>query len=172
MTVKITAGAAGYAGLTLAGYVTKDECPSGVSHFIVTLLDDVSVKKMFAATMVDAGVVSFSLEAVVTQDADAGTSVPSTANQMAAKVCPAVELFICALKAKLYVPPTATEISWVEVLSVTPLLAVVVFNCSSVDVLAVATWAPFTATPTECALFEEPAAPRVQPVKEVAVLPV
>ena len=107
----MTAGAAGYAGLTLAGYVTKELNPSGVSHFMVTVFDDVSVKKMFAATMVDPGVVSFFRAGVVTQDVDAATSAPSIANQIAAKLCEAVELFTCALKAKLYVPPTATEIS-------------------------------------------------------------
>ncbi len=78
MTVKITAGAAGYAGLTLAGYVTKDVCPSGVSHFIVTLLDDVSVKKIFAVTIPDAGVDSFSREAVVAQDVDAADTYLGT----------------------------------------------------------------------------------------------
>ncbi len=56
---------------------------------------------MFAATIPDAGVDSFSREAVVAQDADAATSTPSMANQIAAKLWPAVELFNCALKAKL-----------------------------------------------------------------------
>ena len=72
----------------------------------------------------------------------------------------------------LYVPLIATDSSLVARLSVTPLLRSTVLICRVVGVFAKVVWAELTPMPELCVVFDVPAAPRVQPVNDVDVIPV